>query len=256
MTGHTQRFGIPYPDSQTQAYRLGDELQQMAGGVEAALIAAGVPAVTNPDRAVCPTAAARDSHYGVPSTPAARLALQTRGAECIRLDTGYTERYYADYDASTNPGGAAPAGWYPIAGTVPHCSVLAVTTQTLAASAWTLIAAAWGQATSTMGTFSAGILTVDRPGLYDIELSIFIASLGSIQRIGCQVTKNSAVSDVGVIAKSLIGSQNTVSTFAREVPLVAGDRLRAFATGSSSDITLQPANAPSQLSVRYFAPPR
>lgn len=116
MTGTTPLYRIPYPDGTTKAYRLGDELAAMAAGTEAALIAAGVPAATNPDRIAAPSAAARDTHFGVPSTEAARLALQARGAEATRTDLGWTERYFATYNAATNPSGMTPAGWYQVDG--------------------------------------------------------------------------------------------------------------------------------------------
>jgi hypothetical protein len=50
------------------------------------------------------------------TTLAGRIAFQNRAPLCERLDFGWTERYYAEYDAATNPGGISPAGWYPIAG--------------------------------------------------------------------------------------------------------------------------------------------
>ena len=228
------------------------------GSVELAtvLVPAGVTAMNAPGVIVTQTAmfaAASGSPIPVRSSADRDVLKAFQGMRVLNLATGCEEKWLDTYSPA-NLGGATPAGWYPVSGNLPDCSVLSVKTQTMPASVWTLIAAAWGSPISTMGTFSAGILTVDRPGLYDIDLSIFIASLGSIQRIGCQVTKNSAVADVGVIAKGLVGSQNTVATFARKVPLAAGDRLRAFASGSSSDITIQPANAPSQLSVRYVSP--
>ncbi|WP_314148243.1 hypothetical protein [uncultured Leifsonia sp.] len=121
MTGKTPRFNIPYPDGTTKAYKLGDELAAMAGGMEAALLAAGIPAVTNQDRAVANSDAARNAHFGNPSTEPDRLALQMRGAECVRPDRGWTERYFATFNAQTNPGGATTPGWYPVEGRKPLC---------------------------------------------------------------------------------------------------------------------------------------
>lgn len=65
---------------------------------------------------VCASAGARDTAWGTPTTTATRLALQNSGATTIRTDLGLTERYYAAYDAATNPGGMAAAGWYPVGG--------------------------------------------------------------------------------------------------------------------------------------------
>ena len=36
-----------------------------------------------------------------------------QGDTVFRSDKGWNERYYALYNASSNPGGAVPAGWYP-----------------------------------------------------------------------------------------------------------------------------------------------
>lgn len=64
---------------------------------------------------VCASAAARDTAWGVPASDTARRALQDSAATTVRTDTGLTERYYALYDAATNPRGAAQPGWYPTA---------------------------------------------------------------------------------------------------------------------------------------------
>lgn len=72
---------------------------------------------------VAASAAERDAIWGAPTSAAARLALQNKGATTIRLDTGITERYYAQYDAATNPAGALAPGWYP-PGVMPLASTL------------------------------------------------------------------------------------------------------------------------------------
>lgn len=55
---------------------------------------------------------ARDTFWGIPADETARLTLQNKGATTVRTDTGTAERYYATYNATTNPGGRTPAGWY------------------------------------------------------------------------------------------------------------------------------------------------
>lgn len=56
-------------------------------------------------------AAARDALFVAPIVPA-------QGDTVYTADSGITWQYYALYNASTNPGGANPAGWYPVDGTV------------------------------------------------------------------------------------------------------------------------------------------
>ena len=67
--------------------------------------------------------AERDDFWGIPTTDAERLALQLREASCYRSDKGYTERYYAKVDTTTNPQGAPTAGWYPVDGMVRGSTV-------------------------------------------------------------------------------------------------------------------------------------
>lgn len=268
MTGLTQKFGIPYPDSQTQVYRLGDELRQMAGGVEAALIAAGVPAVTNLDRAVCPTVAARDAHFGVPSTPAARLALQTRGAECVRLDTGYTERYYADYDAAANPGGATPAGWYPTSGALPY-AVLRRPTAAIAVPNQLAALIPFGE-TSTSHVGGGMIATqsgvrVPLAGVYAVEASIIFDLNGSGLRFAMISRNGKADADrlaYGPLLPGVSIAYNPAVTAAK-VRLAAGDLLNVYAWQSSgAALNIMGAPNASQthidpaqyLSVKFISP--
>lgn len=70
--------------------------------------------VENPTVYVASSEAARNTHWGTPTTGSTQLALQNLGATTIRTDLQMTERYFATYNASTNPGGARVAGWYPV----------------------------------------------------------------------------------------------------------------------------------------------
>lgn len=63
---------------------------------------------------VAASATARDAHWGTPTTGAAQILLQNKGARTVRTDTGYTEQYHGVYNATTNTGGRTTAGWYPV----------------------------------------------------------------------------------------------------------------------------------------------
>lgn len=63
---------------------------------------------------VASSSSQRDNYWGAGS-----LDLQNLGAQTIRTDKGWTEQYYHTYNASTNPGGTTPAGWYPVSGNLP-----------------------------------------------------------------------------------------------------------------------------------------
>lgn len=47
-----------------------------------------------------------------------------QGDLCNRIDKGWTEGYFAAY-SSSNPAGAAPAGWYPVSGQMPYLEMTA-----------------------------------------------------------------------------------------------------------------------------------
>jgi hypothetical protein len=58
--------------------------------------------------------AARNTHWGTPTTGSTQLALQNLGATTIRTDLGITERYFATYNVSSNPAGSRVPGWFPV----------------------------------------------------------------------------------------------------------------------------------------------
>lgn len=76
-----------------------------------------------------PTAAnqaARDLIYPSP----------VQGNRVFRADLGVEEVFYGAYNASTNPGGATPQGWYPIAGMMPRFAVTKSGNTSTASGAW------------------------------------------------------------------------------------------------------------------------
>lgn len=81
------------------------------------------------------SAADRDAYWGTPSTSTAQRLLQDRGAHTVRTDKGWTERYYATWNGTTNPGGASVAGWYPVAGKLPYIVAQRTATQSIGTTA-------------------------------------------------------------------------------------------------------------------------
>ncbi|MFJ3393997.1 hypothetical protein [Leifsonia aquatica] len=237
MTGTTPVFGIPYPDGTTKAYKLGQELRDMGLGMEAALVAAGIPAVTNPDRIVASSDLARNTHFGTPTTDADRLALQRRGAECVRTDKGWTERFFGPYNATTNPSGVNLSGWYPVDGQLPAGKSIggAGSANTVPSGVATVLsnsalAGTWGGSRQRGGLAfdaAAGTWTVPYTGLYTISAGFGLATSTAGGR---QVVVNRNSTDFG--QNRLAWSNNPGNAFAaisRQVLLVAGDVLRAFA---------------------------
>ena len=171
MTGTTPAYGIRYPDGSTKAVNLGAELGQMATDVERALAAASLQPVTPAPMMVAQTAAARDAYWGVPGNETARRVLQGLGAQTVRPDKGWTEQYFATYDATTNPGGAAAAGWYPVSGRLPRVTLAKTSAQSTTPGAAPLL---WDSATGTPGLWSSALrdrVRPELPGLWRVKFN-------------------------------------------------------------------------------------
>lgn len=106
-------YGIRTPKANSHAYLLGTLLGHTADDIETVLTDFGLPTVATGTPIVAASSAARDAHWGVPSSAAARRALQDLGAITVRTDLGITEQYFAGLtDGGANPGGRSLAGWY------------------------------------------------------------------------------------------------------------------------------------------------
>lgn len=173
MSATTPVYGIHYPTRATKMVNLGSELEAFASDIEAKLLAANIPPVTAAPVMVAATAAARDAYWGVPGSEAARITLQNRGATTVRTDVGWTERYYATYNATTNPGGASPAGWYPVSGEGPELVARGFNSLQVAGSgsSWATLPVAGSTVVQRDPGFTlAGTaLTVPMPGIYEVK---------------------------------------------------------------------------------------
>lgn len=106
--------------------------------------------------------------------------------------------------------------------------------QSLAAG-WNLLNAVWGTpVVNDLGTWSAGVLTLSRAGIYRISLSAGTANTTS--NGGVQVTKNSATPDTANSLGAVLSqsSQNS-SSLSFVAPLAVNDALRSFIIGSASN---------------------
>lgn len=252
--GTTPVYSISYPDGTTKVIDLPAALHDEAYSVEAALAAFGMPPVVSGTPVVAASAAARDAHWGVPSTSSARLALQNLGAETIRTDTGVTERYFANLtDGGSNPGGKATAGWY----TIVVGAIDAFLQQSTAAAAAT--------ATDKIVTFDstdlvnnlAGALTINRatgvitcvtPGTYRFDCDIEWATNTTGYRI---IEVEKALAAAPTTFNHLTSSQtappanaNNAQSFVRAVTaLAAGDNIHVKGNqGSGATINILTAH--------------
>lgn len=178
----TPVYGIRVPDGRSKLKDLGTELAQTAYDLEAALVAASIPPVTPAPVMVAASANARDQFWGVPGTAAARTALQNRGATTIRTDKGWTERYFAVYNATTNPTGKPAAGWYPLDPGARFAKLTAtaqnVTDSTVVSvGALSLVGAESSEASFV--TPGAGSVTFTEAGLYTINEMVALTRAAS-----------------------------------------------------------------------------
>jgi hypothetical protein len=74
----------------------------------------------------------RDALYG----PSGTAGVAIQGQQVFRNDTGCVEQYYELYNAATNPGGATPAGWYPVSGTLPAARIAGTGNGTVTATTY------------------------------------------------------------------------------------------------------------------------
>lgn len=164
--------------------------------------------------------AARDAAYPTP----------VQGNAVFRSDKGYVETYFAAYNASTNVGGATPAGWYPTDGAVPTYQVVKnSTTFTPTSGTWFALSntAHWTAVENdpTGNITYNGNFTVGIAGWYEIFGGIFAD--GGTGAPGIFIAKkNSTAAGVGgmVAVQSWSGGFNwTTGQISRQVKLAAGD---------------------------------
>lgn len=271
MSGITPLYGIHHPDSATKVINLGPELEQMAADVEAALAAAEIPPVTPAPVMVAATPLARDQFWGVPGNEAERLALQNRGALTIRTDTRWIERYFATYNATSNPGGATPAGWYPVAGDMPEVNLLPAAPQQLPTTMQNITNWAppgQGLSVSTAGTefftVAGGVVTCLRAGVYEMSSRLALNSAAG-HAIAFYLLRNNSTAGGNVLTQETVLTHGAYGTMANlqvaRVQLDAGDNVRVTSAAASIALTVFPGanglhRSAGEFEVRYLGPAR
>lgn len=165
-----------------------------------------------------------------------------QGNRVYRSDTGYEEAYFAAYSAGSNPGGATPAGWYPVSGNLPSFSVERTQAQTVTSGSQVLTTF-WGTpaAYSTEyfnWTASSGTLQVLKPGLYDVTCQIQIDPTSSGYTAGTSLDTPAGYGTNTLISaqagQGASGFNTIVSTSANHVKLIAFNTIRAFVAPQGS----------------------
>lgn len=168
----------------------------------------------------------------------------TQGNTVFRTDKGGPEAYSALYNASTNPGGASAAGWYPGTGLIPAARRLSTTVQSTSGTSgtWTKIAFnvvdfdTWGM-TSTADTITApfaGIYHVRARGSWQYTTS------GTFTAI--RIYKNGSIIDDSYYWDGLPvnGAAYPYAPINGTIELAAGDALTVYMQSSNgTNILLQ-----------------
>lgn len=102
--GLTSPDSIPYPEEDNAFAPLAPHFAAVAEGAQTA--------INNLRASASPPAGSVSGRNAIYPTP-------VQGNAVFRTDKGYEERFYAEYSAGGNPGGATPAGWYPTSGAKP-----------------------------------------------------------------------------------------------------------------------------------------
>lgn len=238
----TTKFQIPYPDGTSTYAPLQDWFAGIATGVENALNTGlgGAPRLANSDTE-------RNTIYPSP----------VQGNTVIRPDKGWTEQYFATYNASTNPSGATPSGWYPVAGAQP-LAVARRTTTALAinSGSYTNISANAAWTPNNMGgiTYTDGFI-VPLAGIYEVEWSlIMVGTMAGIAGIGVNIAGSpggDVLHAVGPIATTAASMGNGSAL----VTLAANDKLTFWGYGSGASGNVAPlAGAATHWGVRWVRP--
>jgi hypothetical protein len=260
MVSHTPLYNIPYPDPTDKPKDAAAHFQGIANGVEAALQAASIPPVISSATMVAASAAARDAYWGTPTLLADQLTLQNRGATTIRTDTGWTERYFAPYNATTNPGGATPVGWYPVSGNVPAGLAKRTATAVSAGNAaYANMSATAGWTTAGTGLLAGGMtyangFVIPVAGLYEVGWSILQGGGASIGIVG--IARNAPGTVGGNLLYAIATMQNGGAynaSGAGIVELAAGDLLTLWGYGNAAAWTIQNTESSSWWA-RYLQP--
>jgi hypothetical protein len=194
-----------------------------------------------------------------------------QGNSVWRSDLGWEERYFGLYSATTNPGGATPAGWYPTSGTVPFAELKRNSTAvSCTTGSYNILSTAFNAGWASDATIDAtnGTITINKTGMYFVNAQLFWSSGAGATYRYLWVTKNYTTLGtppaVNSVAESLVTpsfsylSQNIASSL---VKLTSGDVLRVMGL-QNSGATLTIADnstaqgVPAGLTVRWAGPAR
>lgn len=221
--GVTIPDNIPFPDAGTALPPLETHFAAVAEGAQ--------QAVNNLRTATSPAVASEAARNTLYSTA-------QQGNSVWRLDRGYEERYFSEYSASANPGGASPAGWYPVNGAMPFASIFrSSTTASIAPGGW--VAAyqsqywAGGSRSPDFAAYNNG-WTIPLTGLWEVEAMV---SLNTTANTMLTLSLNGSTITVAnqILTASGAGVGSTsAATIKSDFVFSANDMIRPFIYHSST----------------------
>lgn len=228
----TPNYGLPIYTGSEQ-YSLKTVANQITNATDDALeivARGGVPRVANTSE--------RNSLFPSPS----------QGDSVYRKNVGWEEVYYETYNATTNPGGASSAGWYPISGKLPNANLYRFNS-----GAATTSPAAW--AFSNFSGYQMGVtgssVTINQAGRYQFTASLVAGNGGTAQVYG-EIRSNDTAVLTGVGAAHQNGANDFNSfTVSGTATLAAGTNLKFYVYSSTA---LTTGNYRSQMDVQYIGP--
>lgn len=193
---------------------------------------------------VASSSTARDTFFGVPADETARLNLQNSGVQCFRSDKGWTEQYLATYNASTNPGGATPAGWYPFGGSRPAARLIKTNNQATSATSGAVTKIEFNSVvfdTANLSGPNTYSLTAPIPGIYQVITHTAYASGNAALFFVTALYKNGAVIGQSYFEDLTPGQsgQYPWPQVNAMLNLAAGDYVSVFMSVNGTNQTLQ-----------------
>lgn len=234
----TPNFAIPYPDGATGFTPLQQKFADIATAVDTALTSGigGAPRLANSD-------AERNTIYPSP----------VQGNAVNRPDKGWIEQYFGAYNATTNPAGATPAGWYPVSGNTPGTVLYRAPWTSPAGGATTAIFATGTvtqRITPGISLSAAGVLTFQTLGDYNmLSEAAWAANTTGQRNLAWDGTATGLTNNSGnIIGPGVAEGQHLVQNAFRIT--AAGQTVRPFLIQNSGGALL----VRNSLTVTYMGP--
>uniref|UniRef100_A0AAU7J7R7 Minor tail protein n=1 Tax=Microbacterium phage Sunny TaxID=3144828 RepID=A0AAU7J7R7_9VIRU len=160
--------------------------------------------------------------------------------------------YYETYNAVTNPGGATPAGWYPVFGSMPVMMGSDKGTTTTPNNTWTFLNTGFGSGTTFRNNgfvFGTDKIDVPIPGLYQIEATVRFspANTGEARLVRLWGDQSSVYSNLWLrmaAGSTWSGSQVQSLHISGLVPCASSFSVQTYQnSGSNNSVLLQDVSA-------------